>query len=116
VRTKLASRWPSTYTSHKEHWQGWLWEYDGPGGYNRRVPKQPRSQAYIFSHLHNAPMMLWLAEAAGVNPALIEKADRVMRRLAIEPSPSSAVRDAAAFRKVIGWHLVASALADRGLV
>jgi hypothetical protein len=64
----IADRWPppSHSPSHRAHWLGWLQEYDGPGYYNRKVPRKPRSFGYIYGHIHCAPMLLWLAEVAGV--------------------------------------------------
>jgi hypothetical protein len=116
TRTPLASRWPAPPISHKEHWQGWLWEYDGPGFYNRTVPKRPRFMAYIFGHIHCSPMLLWLAEAAGVDQGLVREADRVMRRLVAAGLSDSNPKTANAFRKIIGWPLVAAALIERGLL
>jgi hypothetical protein len=115
--TPLADRWPvpKHSDSHKEHWQGWLWQYDGPGYYNRRIPKTPRSMAYIFGHVHCSPMLLWLAEAAGVDKRLVREADRVMRRLVDAGLSDSNPKTANAFRKIIGWSLVEAALTKRGL-
>ena len=60
-------------SSHRAHWLGWLQEYDGKGFYNRKVPKKPRSLAYIYGHIHCAPMLLWLAEVAGVPKAQVRE-------------------------------------------
>jgi len=60
--TPIADLWPPPLhsPSHRAHWFGWLQEYDGSGYYNRRVPKSPRSMAFIYTHIHCAPMLLWL--------------------------------------------------------
>jgi hypothetical protein len=116
--TPLASRWPTppSSTSHKEHWDGWLRDYDGPGYYNRTVLKKPRSMAYIFGHVHCSPMLLWLAEAADVDKGLVREANRVMRRVVDAGLSDSNPKTANAVRKIIGWPLVEAALTKRGLL
>jgi hypothetical protein len=47
---------------------------------NGSIPTKPRSMAYIYGRIHCGPMLLWLAEAAGVSSAVIAKADRALRR------------------------------------
>jgi hypothetical protein len=37
--------------------------------------------AFIYAHIHCAPMLLWLAEAAGVRTALVREADHALCRL-----------------------------------
>jgi hypothetical protein len=68
LEASIAGRWPppAHYKSHQAHLVGWLEEYDGPGYYKRKVLRVPRSMRYIYAHIHWAPMLLWLAEAAGV--------------------------------------------------
>ncbi len=49
------------YTTQKEHWLGWLGEYDGPGGYGR-VPGKKRDAKFAYNHIVNPEMLLWLFE------------------------------------------------------
>ena len=63
------------YTSQKEHWLGWLSEYDGPGAYNRKSWKG-RSAEFVYNHIGCPPMLLWLAEAAGVSKTKVVAAKR----------------------------------------
>jgi hypothetical protein len=83
----------------KEHWTGWLRGYDGPGYYGRQNWK--RSPAYVYNHLHCAPMLLWLAEHAGVPRPVLRRAARETLR-AGPSSPSQA----AALRAIIPWSEV----------
>src|SRR6202158_4856670 len=53
------------YSSQKEHWMGWLSEYDGPGAYGRKT-WSGRTAEFVYNHIGCPPMVLWLAEAAGV--------------------------------------------------
>ncbi len=52
------------YGSQKEHWIGWLEEYNGAGYYNRK--DNNRDAKYIFNHINCPPMLLWLCEVSGV--------------------------------------------------
>jgi hypothetical protein len=92
VKTPIAGRWPASKgsTSHREHWTGWLAGYDGPGYYNRRVPK-----------------------AAGVPTGAVREADAVMRRLTKAGVSDSDPRTGIAVRKVLPWALVEAALGAR---
>jgi hypothetical protein len=85
------------YASQKEHWLGWLSEYDGPGHYGRN--DWHRSAKFIYNHINCAPMVLWLAKASGVSKlAVVEAKKRAL----------SAVRrnsaQCAAIRKIIPWE------------
>jgi hypothetical protein len=69
---KLLLRRPRWYGSQKEHWLGWLREYDGPGFYGRMV--YGRDAAYAYNHCGCPPMALWLGEAAGVAEEIVKRA------------------------------------------
>jgi hypothetical protein len=63
------------YQSQKEHWLGWLAEYDGPAAYNRKT-YGGRSDEYVYNHINCPPMLLYLAEAAGVPRSRLSAAVR----------------------------------------
>jgi hypothetical protein len=95
---------------------GWLAEYDGPGYYGRRVPKTPRSMAYIYGHIHCGPMLLWLAEASGVRKYQVLEAHRTMRVMVDRGLSDSSPKVGVAVRRVIPWGDVHAALIARGLL
>ena len=67
------------YKSQKEHWLGWLGDYDGPGFYERKT-HAGRDAKYIYNHIMCSPMLLYLPEALGVSTELIKKAyDEVIK-------------------------------------
>ena len=72
LRRRDASGRPTWYRSQKEHWVGWLGEYDGPGFYGRR--NWDRSAAFVYNHINCAPMVLWLAEALGIPKTVLRAA------------------------------------------
>jgi hypothetical protein len=57
------------YKSQKDHWLGWLSEYDGPGFYGRKTGS--RTAEYAYNHIVCPPMVLWLSEASGVDKSLV---------------------------------------------
>lgn len=61
------------YKSQKEHWVGWLKDYDGPGYYKRKT-HAGRDARYIYNHIMCSPMLLYLPEALGVSRVLVKKA------------------------------------------
>ena len=61
------------YLTQKEHWQGWLGEYDGPGAYGRKEWAS-RDAAFAWNHIVCAPMLFWLVEALGLPEADLDHA------------------------------------------
>lgn len=84
------------YTTQKEHWIGWLSEYQGTGAYGRE-PSVSRSAEYAYNHIVEWRMLTWLAGAAGVPRSKVLRARR-----AAEGSTSMQA-GAAAVRKLIPW-------------
>ena len=85
-----------TYGSQREHWLGWLSEYDGPGAYGRQ--DAGRDAKFIYNHIKCAPMLLWLAESLQVERAvLLEVLD------AVSNAGQGGARQCAAVRRVIPW-------------
>ena len=91
------------YTTQKEHWLGWLREYHGPGAYGRR-PETRRNAEYVYNHIVEVKMLLWLIHAAGVEPRLVSMA----RRSAVKRT--TLTQQSAAVRKHVPWVEVERAL------
>lgn len=85
------------YNSQKEHWLGWLDEYDGPGAYGRQTDK-PRTAQYAYNHIQCAPMLFWLADALVFAEETLDDAfDAVLA------APKRNASQCAALRTVISW-------------
>jgi hypothetical protein len=65
------------YKTQKQHWLGWLGEHHGPGAYGRKNGKE-RDAKYAYNHIVEYKMLLWLIEAADVDPKLVKKAKSVV--------------------------------------
>jgi hypothetical protein len=92
------------YRSQKEHWLGYLgykralWVAQGKN-YDQEKAKSHWSRTHCF------PMLFWLAECAGVDSDILERAEVAARRVAAvigsdHPSHGKAARD------VLPWPLV----------
>lgn len=91
------------YQTQHEHWIGWLGAYDGPGAYNRKNAN--RSAEYVYNHIVNPRMLVYLAEAAKVDRKLLAKATKAALLNRVSMSAMSA-----AIRRLIPWPLVEKAL------
>ncbi len=100
----VADRQPgyNVYNTQKDHWLGWLGANPpGPGTYLRRAGKD-RDAQYVYNHINEPKMLLWLIAAARVKPTLIRAAERASNEA---PTPS---RKTAAIRKHVPWPKVAT--------
>ena len=94
------------YKSQKEHWMGWLGEYDGPGFYGRKT-HTGRDAKYIYNHIMCSPMLLYFPDALGVSAELIKKAyDEV-----IQTNDPKMAKQCGIIRKTIPFELVEKELA-----
>ena len=60
------------YSHQKEHWLGWLKEYDGPGYYGRNSWDVTAEK--VYNRVNNPAMVLWLGEAAGIPTKQVKQA------------------------------------------
>ncbi len=91
------------YTSQKQHWLGWLRDYNGPGAYGR-VPGQNRDAQYAYNHIGCPGMLLWLIQAVGVEQARVDKA------LDASLAGTSLQNQSAGIRREVPWSVVCEAL------
>jgi hypothetical protein len=90
------------HESLKAQWIGWLEEYLTSGYYERKNAVDDAQWAY--QHLNNGRMVVWLNEAAGEEPRIIQAAIVAM---AERESPPTEARYA---RLVLPWGCVAKLL------
>jgi hypothetical protein len=102
-RVKPGTRGYNHYTTQKDHWLGWLGETPGTGSYERATPPG-RGARYVYNHIREPLMLLWLIEAAGVDREVVREAQRE----ALCPPQLGA--KCTAIRMVAPWDVVAKAL------
>ena len=93
----------NNYTTQKEHWLGWLDPNSGTGTYARRSAPD-RDARYVYNHIVEPKMLLWLISSAGVENKLVQAA------IEAAESGSTMAGKSAEIRKNVPWSEVASAL------
>lgn len=96
----------NNYITQKDHWLGWLDSDSGTGTYSRRSGPD-RNAKYVYNHIVEPKMLLWLISAAGVSQEIIRSA----KKAADEKSPLAS--KSAAIRKIVPWSDLASALTNQ---
>lgn len=93
----------NNYTSQKDHWLGWLNPSSGTGTYPR-ADACNRNARYVYNHIMEPKMLLWLATAAQVESSKVQAAAQAAS------SAASMAGASAAIRKIVPWPVVAAAL------
>jgi len=93
----------NNYKTQRDHWFGWLGVTPGSGTYERKTGPKRRAR-YVYNHIVEPKMLLWLIEAAGVKPALITAAKKASSEARSLPGKSKAIR------QHVPWPEVARAL------
>lgn len=91
------------YTTQKAHWLGWLDPAAGTGTYPRSIAPG-RDARYVYNHIIEPKLLIWLTEAAGVDAQLVLQAKQAADSANSMPGKSAAIR------KLIPWELVCDAL------
>lgn len=94
------------YRTQKEHWIGWLSEYDGPGAYGRKT-EIARDARFAYNHIVEPAMLLYRAEAAGISRRRVDAARRAARE------GRTLMQQSAAVRAAIPWEDVERVLWPR---
>ncbi|MDP3324687.1 MAG: hypothetical protein Q8S71_14230 [Hydrogenophaga sp.] len=93
----------NNYRTQKEHWLGWLNPAERTGTYPRREGIGHDAR-YVYNHIVEPKMLLWLIAVAGVTPDLVNAARAAADGVTMLPI------NAAAILLVVPWRLIAEAL------
>ena len=93
----------NNYSTQKAHWLGWLGATPGTGTYERKTPPN-RGARYVYNHIVEPKMLLWLVEAAGVEAPLIGAAQQASLQARTLAGKSKAIR------QLVPWSVVARTL------
>jgi hypothetical protein len=91
------------YTTQHEHWLGWLEGYEGPGAYGRQ--DSSRSARFVYNHIVNPQMLIYLAEAVGIHSQRLQEAAAAALTHRGETMSSMS----GAIRKVVPWEVIQAA-------
>ena len=85
------------YRTQKAHWLGWLDSKSTTGTYQRQDAPS-RGAKYVYNHIMEPKMLLWLISALGLQSDLVECAKEEAK------NKKSMAGSCAAIRKVVPWQ------------
>ena len=86
----------SRYHSQKAHWLGWLSKKPGAKYYRQDAPN--RGAKFVYNHIMEPKMLLWLITASGVDNKLIANAQKD------SDNARTMASSCAAIRKAVSWQ------------
>ena len=86
----------SRYRTQKAHWLGWLSKKPGAKYYRQDAPN--RGAKFVYNHIMEPKMLLWLITASGVDNKLIANAQKD------SDNARTMASSCAAIRKVVSWE------------
>ena len=97
----------NNYKTQKDHWLGWLDPDSKTGTYPRRSGAD-RDAKYVYNHIVEPKLLVWLISAAGVNNDLVQAAIQAAE------SKTAMASKSAAIRKIVPWAEVEAVLWNSG--
>lgn len=91
------------YTTQKAHWLGWLDPAAGTGTYPRSEAPG-RDAKYVYNHIVEPKLLLWLISASGIDPVTVAAAQHAAASALKMPTK------AAGIRRVVPWALLCEQL------
>ena len=88
----------SRYRTQKAHWLGWLTKKPGAKYFRQDAPK--RGAKFVYNHIMEPKMLLWLILASGLQIELVEQAKEASL------NKKSMASSCAAIRKVVPWQIL----------
>ena len=85
----------SRYYTQKAHWLGWLSKKPGAKYYRQDAPN--RGAKFVYNHIMEPKMLLWLISASGVDKKLVTKARENSE------NAKTMASSCACIRKVVPW-------------
>jgi len=88
----------SRYHTQKAHWLGWLTKKPGAKYFRQDAPK--RGAKFVYNHIMEPKMLLWLISASGLQIEIVEQAKEASL------NKKSMASSCAAIRKVVPWQIL----------
>lgn len=86
------------YRTQKEHWLGWLGDYDGPGAYGRK--NWNRDAKFAYNHVVCPDLLLYLIRAIPIEPELLAAGEKAAS------IGTSLMEKAGAIRKIVPREVI----------
>jgi hypothetical protein len=96
-----------SFTSQKQHLKWWLRYYETPGKYGRKHGKE-RDAKFVYNHIVEPLLLLYLIEAIPLSDELIAAAHKAEA----ENGPTMMAK-VGAIRKVVPWSIIYQALFEK---
>lgn len=87
------------YTTQRQHWLGWLREYQGPGAYGRKTGIE-RDARFAYNHIVCPEMLVYLARAIPLRPEVVQAVEDAYQRGETMMKKSGAIRKAAPWSEI----------------
>ena len=97
------------YRTQKAHWLGWLDSKSTSGTYQRHDAPD-RGAKFVYNHIMEPKMLLWLISASGLQIELVEQAKEASL------NTKSMASSCAAIRKVVSFQTLEKALSKSSLI
>ena len=98
----------SRYHTQKAHWLGWLTKKPGAKYFRQDAPN--RGAKFVYNHIMEPKMLLWLISASGLQIELVEQAKEASL------NTKSMASSCAAIRKVVSFQTLEKALSQSPLI
>jgi len=98
----------SRYRTQKAHWLGWLTKKPGAKYFRQDAPN--RGAKFVYNHIMEPKMLLWLISASGLHSVLVESAKEEAK------NKKSMASSCAAIRKVVSFQTLEKALSQSPLI
>ena len=86
----------SRYHTQKAHWLGWLSKKPGAKYYRQDAPN--RGAKFVYNHIMEPKMLMWLILASGIDKKIIIRAQKD------SDNARTMASSCAAIRKVVSWE------------
>jgi hypothetical protein len=102
----IGTRGYNLYSSQKSHWLGWLDSKSNSGTYQRKDAPN-RGAKFVYNHIMEPKMLLWLILASGIDMKLVTQAEENAA------NAKSMASSCAAIRKVVSWEALELVISNK---
>ena len=94
------------YQTQKAHWLGWLDSKSNSGTYQRKDAPN-RGAKFVYNHIMEPKMLLWLISASGIDVKLVAQTEENAA------NAKTMASSCAAIRKVVSWEALELVISNK---